>query len=361
MRFPGVWLTVELTPGEVWMTTEALPVWTEPRAVLVKRRAVSIPGLFFLTAVGVIALPLLIASSLLWDAAHRRPLASTRAVLAVVASFVIHSVALVWLFGVWLRDGAWRSGDVEREGRRSYRVESAICRFITHTVLWLFGMDTCIEGEEALDDPAHIMLAKHTSLLDPVVLICLVARRDVALRYVAKRELLWDPCIDVLGHRFPVTFVWRKKRGHHEDLAGVTRLLDDMGERDAVLVFPEGTRFSEEKKQRALAALEEAHQDLAARAARWRHMLPPHPGGTLALLHRDSASDVVVCAHTGMEGASHLRDFFDGTLIGRTLHVKFWRVPRADIPAGEEAERAWLYDLFDEIEGWLDDPARSAS
>jgi hypothetical protein len=49
------------------------------------------------------------------------------------------------------------------------------------------------------------------------------------------------------------------------------------------------------------------------------------------------AADVVVCAHTGLEGAGSFWSLLDGALVGVTLRVCFWRVPFAEIPIEREA------------------------
>ena len=47
----------------------------------------------------------------------------------------------------------------------------------------------------------------------------------VRLRYVLKRELLWDPCLDIVGHRLPNAFVRRGSRDTAGDVAAVRGLM----------------------------------------------------------------------------------------------------------------------------------------
>ena len=83
--------------------------------------------------------------------------------------------------------------------------------------------------------------------------------------------------------------------------------------------------------------------EMGARAERLKNLLPPKPGGALALLNRRPDMDVVFCGHTGLEGAVQLKDFKGGVLLGKTLKIRFWRVPASDVPAGYEAQTDWLF------------------
>lgn len=74
-------------------------------------------------------------------------------------------------------------------------------------------------------------------------------------------------------------------------------------------------------------------------------MLSPRLGGVLTLLDACPGSDVVLLAHAGFDGVSHLRDRWRGGLLGRTVHVCFRRIAATAIPS-EAAERArWLDEL----------------
>jgi hypothetical protein len=91
----------------------------------------------------------------------------------------------------------------------------------------------------------------------------------------------------------------------------------------------------------------------AERAAALRHVLPIRSAGTLAVLEERPDLDVVFCAHTGLEGASRLDDFVAGALLRRTWKIKFWRVPRAEVPIEREARLAWLDAWWRQIDDWI--------
>lgn len=96
-----------------------------------------------------------------------------------------------------------------------------------------------------------------------------------------------------------------------------------------MLIYPEGTRFTEPKRRRVLERLRERGQaELALRAEQLRHTLPPKPGGPLALLEAAPDADVVLCMHSGFEAAGTLGQSWSRALIGRTIRVRCVRVPR---------------------------------
>ncbi|HRE89632.1 MAG TPA: 1-acyl-sn-glycerol-3-phosphate acyltransferase, partial [Myxococcota bacterium] len=85
----------------------------------------------------------------------------------------------------------------------------------------------------------------HTSLVDTLLpTTYLTARRGLKLRWVLKRELLVDPCLDVAGSRLPNAFVARDGSDTEKALAQVRALATDLPADEGVLIYPEGTRFT---------------------------------------------------------------------------------------------------------------------
>lgn len=58
-------------------------------------------------------------------------------------------------------------------------------------------------------------------------------------------------------------------------------------------------------------------------------------------------------AHTGLEGAATLRDFWRGELIAKTIYIQLHRIPAAEIPAEATENSAWLVDRWLEMDRWL--------
>ena len=193
---------------------------------------------------------------------------------------------------------------------------------------------------------------RHTSIIDNLLPGVLISRPfGLKLRYVLKRELLSDPALDIAGNRLPNYFVDRSVGGDAE-VAAVGALGMGLAGDEGVLIYPEGTRFTAERRERALARLE-GQPDLLERARQLRNVLPPRPRGPLALLDAEPPADVVVVAHSGLDGFSHISNILDGGLVGSTIRVRFERFPIGDIPTAVADRVAWLYDRWEAVDGWI--------
>ncbi|MAC29776.1 MAG: hypothetical protein CMH59_25405, partial [Myxococcales bacterium] len=194
---------------------------------------------------------------------------------------------------------------------------------------------------------------RHASLADSLLPAALVTGpHGLRLAYVLKKELLVDPCLDVVGHRIPNHFVDRAQPTE-ADLEAIGALLRDADTESGAILFPEGTRFSSKKRARVLRRLEEKGSPHLAAARALRHTLPPRLGGLAALLDANPRADVVFCAHVGLEGFATFADLLSGEVVGRTLAVRFWRVPARAIPEEREARLRWLYDQWAEVDRFV--------
>jgi hypothetical protein len=129
-----------------------------------------------------------------------------------------------------------------------------------------------------------------------------------------------------------------------------------------MLIFPEGTRFTPEKLERAIASLSRSRvPHLAERARTFRHVLPPRLGGPLALLEECAGTDVVFCTHIGFEGTTTFRELWEGALVGRRVRVCFWRVPGAEIPTDRVGRIDWLYGEWARVDAWIAEQRREDS
>lgn len=315
------------------------------------RRAASLSAL----ALALGALPLLLPPALLLggalDLARGARLARVRTALMVAALVVAEALGVLAAAGVWVR---WRlDGDLEAWLTRNYALQRRWNHALSEALTRLFDLRWEVEGGELLDRGPLLVFVRHVSSADTLLPVVQVAvRRGFDLRYVLKHELSADPCLDIVGRRLPNAFV-RRGEGPQE-VQKVAALADHLGPRDAVILFPEGTRYSEEARARRVAELASGDPAVLAVARTLRHTLPPRTGGALALLGRAPQADVVFCAHTGFEGTRRLDDLLSGRLIGQRVRVWFWRVPAAEVPPGEAAQRLWLMQQWarvDEVVG----------
>ncbi len=219
-------------------------------------------------------------------------------------------------------------------------------------MLTVYSMRLEAEGVEALAGGPLLLFVRHTSVADTVLPLRLVAQPlGYRARYVIKAELLWDPCLDIVGQRLNNAFI-RRGNGASE-IAAIAALGQNMAPDNMVVLFPEGTRFSPRQRQRRLAAMVARADPLLPLAESLQHTLPPHTGGALGLLSAAPHADVAFCAHVGFEGVRSLSDATSGVLVGRRVRVKMWRVPAAEIPTEPDAQRVWLFTQWAEVDRWV--------
>jgi hypothetical protein len=81
--------------------------------------------------------------------------------------------------------------------------------------------------------------------------------------------------------------------------------------------------------------------------------LPPCPAGATSPLRAAPHADVVFVAHTGLEHLSTVRDIWRGLPTDKTLHLRWWFVPAAEVPRDETEQTDWLYRWWETIDAWI--------
>ncbi len=256
-------------------------------------------------------------------------------------------VGLVAAAGIYLIT----PGNLERRQDLFFRLE---CWWGNSMFEWLcrfLSLSTSIEGNDQILPGPVLVFIRHASIIDTLLPVAFLSNaKGLRLRYVFKRELLIDPCLDVAGHASPNYFIDRGG-GADEELAGIRKLAENLGD-EGVLLYPEGTRFTERKKQIALDRLTKTHPELVPLAKSFSHCLPPRPGGALTLLDAAPDTDVLIVAHRGLEGLANLTDLLSGNVVGKAVQIRIWRINAADIPQGE-ARRRWLFDCWKRVDDFV--------
>ncbi len=307
------------------------------------------------TALWASMLPVVLVLAAATDAIRGGPWPVLRCVAYLTVYLVCECVGVVAASALWLVSGPWLGTPRARFVERNVALQAWWAHALYRAAERIFAFRTVVEGDELISPGPILVFIRHVSHADTLLpVVCVTRRHGIALRFVLKAELLWDPCLDIVGHRLPNAFVRRDSGESAREVAVVQRLMDDLGPRDGVLIYPEGTRFTASKRVRALEKLA-AHEDaaLVARATRLRHVLPPRVGGPLGLLGRNHDADVLLCGHAGFEAAGSPSDLMRGTLVGRTIRVRFWRVSHRDVPADAAARVRWLYDQWQRIDDWI--------
>jgi 1-acyl-sn-glycerol-3-phosphate acyltransferase len=256
--------------------------------------------------------------------------------------------------GLW----AWKSilpVETERWTDLHFRIQAWWGSALFRTMVWLFGLRVAVESDADLGRGPYLLFLRHASSGDTLLASALVSRpHRLRLRYVLKQELLWDPCLDIVGTRLPNVFVDRFSDDSAHEVRRVQELAQDLGPRDGILIYPEGTRFSEAKRQRLLDRFHRnGDRKMLDYTRSLEFVLPPRTGGPLGLLDAAPEADVVVCAHTGFEGAASLARIWKGALVHQALRIQFRRIPRNEIPNGRDARIAWLREEWQRVDAWV--------
>jgi 1-acyl-sn-glycerol-3-phosphate acyltransferase len=171
---------------------------------------------------------------------------------------------------------------------------------------------------------------------------------------VLKDLLQLDPLIDVYLNRLPNHFVSADPAVGYGSEEAIADLARNLGEEDALLIFPEGANFTPQRRTRAIQRLRDRGLLAAVRRAEaMRHLLPPRPGGVVAALQSAPHADVVLVAHTGLEHLSTVRDLWRSLPMDKTLHLRWWFIPAAEVPRDETRLTDWLYHWWETIDAWI--------
>ncbi len=306
-----------------------------------RRRLVSVPILFLLAMLLVAAAPIWLPLTALSDLLRGRVRLPTTRLLAFGTCWAwLEVCGVVGAFGLWC---------VGRAGH--HPSQYALQRWWAARLMGALRVTTgiTIEAAEAsaLSPGPTIMFCRHASLADSLVsawIITSVAHMNP--RYVLKRELLVDPCLDIVGNRLPNHFLDRHATDSSAELDALRQLAAGLHDDQVAVIFPEGTRAAGHKRERALSRIGERDAERAAKLGALRHLLPPRPAGAAALLAGCPTADVVIAWHVGFDGL----DTFGGILrhiARRPRPVQFHarRVPREEIPTGD-GFTAWLDDQW---------------
>ena len=316
----------------------------------VSRRLVTISLVVVAAVLVSLLLPALLLVAILVDVA-RKVAASTPAMAVRIVVYgwlyLVAEVVAVLLLAVVPVLGRRRSM------RLTYLLQERWASWNFDVFRIVFDVEFQVETSTGPATGPVVVLARHASLIDSLLPVVFIAgRRGPRLRFVLKKELLADPALDIAGNRLPNFFLDRKSRDSETELKGIRDLASDLGEHEGVVIFPEGTRFSEKKRSLLAARAERKSGPIAELTTRFRSVLPPRPSGTLAILEATTA-DVLVLAHHGLEGMARVVDFWRGGIVGKTVDVAIWRVGRNEIPSERSDRVEWLYRLWLEVDDWV--------
>jgi 1-acyl-sn-glycerol-3-phosphate acyltransferase len=312
-----------------------------------RRRIISVPALFIGAVLLLVLIPIWLPLALIVDlvTAPRR-LPRTRLIAFALCWAWIEATGILVAFTIWL---------TRRDLSAVYHLQRWWAGRIMASLRVTCGMRLHIEHAEVAKPGPVIVLGRHASLADSIAsLFIVMPDAQTEPRYVLKRELLADPCLDIAGNQIPNHFLDRGANDSSVELAALTALSAGMDENGVAVIFPEGTRANPKKRARALEKIGERDATRAERLRGLRHLLPPRPAGTAALLAGKPDADIVILGHIGFEGL----DTFSGILraVPRRTPVRLWlrRIPRTEVPEAESELTVWLDEVWLQLDEEVD-------
>ena len=325
------------------------------------RRLVLAPVVVVLDLAVVLASPLLAVLALIASpfTGGLRPL---RALAIVVVFAARHAAATLACLGLWVSSGfGWRLRS-ETMLRAHYALMrwfvDGVYRTIVRTARVRVEVTESAAAEEALSTPGRpvVLMSRHAGEGDTLLVIhALLCRHARGPRIVMHEALRLDPLIDVLGDRLPNRFVDPRGGDTEREIAAMA---EELGETAALVIFPEGANFTEERRRRGIERLERAgHEEEAAWAREMRHVSAPRPGGTLAALESSREAEVVILGHVGFP--TGLRELWDLLPHEQTVEVRMWHEPASEVPADHDARIDWLFGKWRELDAWVEERERA--
>ena len=129
------------------------------------------------------------------------------------------------------------------------------------------GIELVINGERSTD-PTPVVICNHQSWFDIPLVQEVISGKGPIVKFLIKREIVWVPIIGwiCLALNFPRLRRNKNSQSGDSDFSIVKKVSKTHGhESGALLIFPEGTRFTELKKQKQKAPYE--------------HLVNPRAGG----------------------------------------------------------------------------------
>ena len=244
--------------------------------------------------------------------------------------------------------------DTRRRRWGVYRLRMRWAGRILGGIQRLFGVAIEVEDGEKAAPGGAIVAIRHASIIDNLLPDNFIAApHQIGLRFILKKELELLPLIDIGARWIPTNFIRRASGDVATELAQLEKLAVELGDDESVLIYPEGTRWTPPKLERAKEKLRERRPDLAELAEPLRDTLVPRTAGFVALLQRAPDADVVFCSHVGLDGFEYIRDIWRGGLVGATVRIRFWRHAAADVPKEPEAQERWLLERWVELDEWV--------
>jgi 1-acyl-sn-glycerol-3-phosphate acyltransferase len=325
----------------------------------VVRRVVLAPAIVALTTALWIAAPLWLIGAAVASPFVPGWLRPVRLAWVVVLHLTLESLILVELFGLWIASGFGLLIRRPFFERIHYDIVQAYLVVFFREARRVLRLQVRTVGPtpDAFPGDPLLVFCRHAGPGDSFTLMyALMHWYHREPRVVLKDTLAWDPAIGIMLHRLPARFVQPNPRAGEDAESQIADMARGLDENDAFVIFPEGGNFTPARRERAITRLHSLglHR-MAQRAERMKHVLAPRPGGVTAALEAAPEADVLLVAHTGMDHVLTVRDVWRSVPMDKQIIMRWWRVPREEIPSDREARIEWLFDWWAKIDAWVEE------
>jgi 1-acyl-sn-glycerol-3-phosphate acyltransferase len=310
------------------------------------RRAFSIPLALSMAPLMVVFSPLVFGVFLLVDlitAPRRFPM--TR----------LGAIAMAFAFHEWLAVGLYLRARTHPEEERFEVMRQAMGTWTSSLLRWLgITLGAKVDwGDLATMPSGHpLIIARHASNVDAIIPAILFARfLKRPAHHVLKHELRWAPSMDLFGPPLGNYFITRGKDTSAE-LKQLERLTDLVRPEGSLVIFPEGTFSTEEKRKKIRASLErKGETEAVALTDELKALLPPKPAGVLTLLHARPDVVPMILAHRGLDNVASFKGLWSSIPLQDPIVVRWW--PTAPPPPDPDGRVRWLQDEWRRADKWV--------
>lgn len=328
-------------------------------AVWALRRLVLAPAVVVLAVVLWVTLPVWLLGAAALSPVLPGRWRALRLAWLVVVYLSFEALLLVVMLGLWLASGfGWRIRSPYFAGIHYDLVQGTLIVFFREArrVLAL-RIRTDGPHPTRVPDAPVLVMCRHAGPGDSFILMYALlhwyAREP---RVVLKNTLAWDPAIDVVLNRIPARFISPDPAAGEDLESQIADLATGLDRDDAFVIFPEGGNFTPARRDRAISRLRSLGLErMAERAEEMTHVLAPRPGGVLAALEAAPDADVLMVAHTGLDHLVTVADLWRELPMDKQIVMRWWQVPRVEIPQDRDARIEWLYGWWERVDAWIED------
>ncbi|HET7194709.1 MAG TPA: 1-acyl-sn-glycerol-3-phosphate acyltransferase [Nocardioides sp.] len=321
------------------------------------RRLVVAPFIILVTVALWLSLPLWLAVVAVISMAQPGRWRALRLMWVAMLYLTCESLLLAVLLGLWLASGFGRRIRTPYFEGIHYDLVQGLMWVFFRQARWVLalGIETRGPTPDAHPGQPILVCCRHAGPGDSFTLIhALMHWYSREPRVVLKDTLAWDPMIDVVLRRIPARFITSNPKVGEDLESQIGVLATGLDENDAFVIFPEGGNFTPERRQRGIDRLRKLGlEKMAQRAEAMTNVLAPRPGGVIAALDAAPEADVVLVAHTGLDHMLTVGDVWRELPMDKRIIMRWWQVPRDEIPTGREDRIDWLFDWWERIDAWV--------